>query len=100
MTDWIHHVLKLGHVLVLLLHHGVVINVELLLILDLIFDLLLYGVLHLILLDLVQFHGVLHDLLDEGASIEDLGVHVTKEELHFVQLLGHLLDSVAQAEKL
>jgi hypothetical protein len=55
-------------------------------------------VLDLILLYLVELHRVFHDLLYQSASVENLSVHVAKEEFHLVQLLGHLLHAVAQAK--
>ena len=81
-----------------LLHHSVVIHEEILLVLNLVLELLLDRVLDLILLNLVELHRVLHDLLYQSASVENLSVHVTEEEFHLVQLLGHLLHAVAQTE--
>ena len=54
--------------------------------------------LDLILLYLVELHRVLHDLLYQSASVENLSVHVAEEEFHLIQLLGHLLHTVAQPE--
>ncbi len=82
------------------LHHSVIIHDEILLIFKLIFNFLLYRMLYLILFYLMQFHGVIHNFLDESASIEDLSMHVTKEQLHFVQFLCHFLDPIAKAEHL
>ena len=54
--------------------------------------------LDLILLNLVQLHRVLHDLLYQSASVENLSMHVAEEEFHLIQFLGHLLHTVAQPE--
>ena len=81
-----------------LLHHSIVIHNEILLVLYLVLQLLLDGVLDLILLNLVELHRVLHDLLYQSASVDNLSVHVAEEEFHLVQLLGHFLHTVAQAE--
>ena len=54
--------------------------------------------LDLILLYLVELHRVLHDLLYQSASVKNLSMHVAEKELHLVQLLGHLLHTVAQTE--
>ena len=63
--------------------HGIwlldIIPEEHLLFFYLILDLLLYGMLNLILLDLVQLHGILNDLLDKSAPVQYLVVHLREE---------------------
>ena len=68
---------------------------EHLLFLHLILNLLLYSVLNLILLDLMQLHRVLYNFLYESASVMDLVAHLSKIQLHIIQLLGHVVDSIA-----
>lgn len=89
------HIKLLHHHLIILIE---VIHHEILLIFDFILKFLLNGMLYLIFLDFMKFHWVFDHFAYEGAPVQDLGVHIAKEEFHLIKFSVHLAQAVGETE--
>ena len=73
---------------------------EHLLIFNLIFSLLLNGMLYLVFLNFMKFERIFHYLIDKCTSVKYFDVHFPKDEFHLIEFLPHLIKSISNSEHL